>query len=282
MRRSLGWLLVLGLASGCGPSANVEQERETLLKLDRDWSASVADTDKFASFMAPDASFYPPGMPVITGAGPIKEAMTQMASAPGFSLEFTPTRAVVSSAGDIGYTTGTYRSSMGGVTEVGKYVTVWKKQPDGQWKVTEDIFNADSSGAPPVAHVMVAPSGLTWGDPPPALPAGAKLAVVSGDPSKPGPFVLRLQFPAGYKISPHWHPTDENATLLAGSLALGMGDTFDEAKMQPVTAGSFVVLPAETRHYLHVKAASTIQLHGMGPFVLNYVNAADDPRTMKK
>lgn len=282
MHRWIGVLLIAGFSAGCRPSANVEQERAALMTLDREWSASVKDLDKFMSYYAPDASLYAPGMPVLTGAGPIRDAMTKMSSAPGFALAFAPTRAEVSASGDVGYTTGTYQANMTGTPEKGKYVSVWKKQPDSQWKVMEDIFNADASGATPASHVMVAPGAITWGDPPPSLPPGSKLAVLAGDPSKPGPFVIRAQVPAGYKVMPHWHPTDESLTILSGTVALGMGDMWDEAKMQSVPTGGLVVLPGEMRHSFLARTASTFQVHGMGPFVVNYVNPSDDPSKNKK
>ena len=278
MHRWIVLLLVTGLSAGCGSTANVAQERETLMRLDREWSASVKDIDKFMSYFASDASFYAPGMPLTTGAGPIRDSLAKMLSAPGFSLSFGATKAHVAASGDVGYTTGTYQSSMGGGTSgKGKYVTVWQKQSDGQWKVKEDIFNADSSSAPPTSHVMVQPNSFQWGDPPPSLPRGSKVAVIAGDPSKPGPFVIRAQVPAGYKIAPHWHPGDENVTVLSGTVALGMGETWDESKMQSIGTGGFAALPAEMRHFFLAKAAATIQVHGMGPLVVNYVNPADDP-----
>jgi len=277
MRGWIGFLLIGLFLSGCGSSANVEQEREALMRLDREWAASVKDLDKFLSFYAPDASVYPPGMPVTTGEGPIREALSQMFSSPGFSLEFSPTKAEVSASGDVGYTAGTYQATVNGVTEKGKYVEIWKKQPDGQWKVAEDIFNADSGGAPPASHVMVAPGALAWGDPPPSLPPGSKIAVISGDPSKPGPFVARAQVPAGYKIAPHWHPGDENLTVLSGTIAVGMGDAWDDSKLQTLGPGGYVGIPAEMRHFFLAKTASTFQVHGIGPLVVNYVNPADDP-----
>jgi quercetin dioxygenase-like cupin family protein len=164
-----------------------------------------------------------------------------------------------------------------GSTEKGKYVSIWKKQPDGQWKVAEDIFNPDKIGPPPTTHVMTEATALSWMDAPPSLPRGAKVAVISGDPSKPGPFTVRLQTPAGYKIAPHWHPGDENVTVLSGSVALGMGETWDDSKLKQLGPGGYAGLPAEMRHYFLAKSASTVQVHGNGPFVVNYVNAADDP-----
>jgi quercetin dioxygenase-like cupin family protein len=127
------------------------------------------------------------------------------------------------------------------------------------------------------SHVLLTAPELKWGDPPPVFRKGARMAVVSGDPGKAGPFVVRLKLPAGYKVAPHWHPTDEHVTVLAGSLALGMGEKFDAATMKTLSAGGYGLLPAEMRHFAMAKTAATIQVHGTGPFVLNYVNPADDP-----
>jgi hypothetical protein len=171
--------------------------------------------------------------------------------------------------------------SMMPAPEKGKYVTVWKKQSDGQWKVAEDIFNADSAGPPASQHVAAVPASLKWGDQPPSLPPGAKMAVLSGDPGKSVPFVLRAQLPAGYTIAPHWHPTDENVTVLSGTFALGMGEKFDQAMLKDLPQGGLAVLPAEMRHFAVAKTATTIQVHGIGPFVVNYVNPADDPSQKK-
>lgn len=280
MRIWIGCLLLAGLTTGCAPTVNVDQEKAALMKLDADWSASVKDLDKFMSFYAADASVYVPGMAKVTGVGPIREAMRQMVSAPGFSLEFSPAKADVSASGDIGYTTGSYKGNTGGGPETGKYVTAWKKV-NGEWKVMEDIFNADASTMAKTTHANVLPAGITWGDPPPSLPRGSKLAVLAGDPTKPGPFVIRAQVPAGYKVLPHWHPTDENLTVLSGTVATGMGDAWDDAKLQNTPAGGLVVLPADMRHYFLARTAATFQVHGMGPFAVNYVNPADDPSKAK-
>lgn len=268
--------VVASMAAGCGPSANVEQERNNLLTLDREWSETIKDTDKFLSYFAPDATAYPQGMPATTGAAAIRDTWTKMISAPGFALSWSPTKADVGATGDLGYTAGTYEMSMGGPAEKGKYVTIWKKQTDGAWKVMEDIFNADA-GAPAAQHVMVAPSAITWGDAPPSLPPGSRIAVVSGDPAQAQPFVLRAQVPAGYRIAPHWHPTTENITVLSGTISLGMGEQFDQSAMKDLAAGGYATMPAEMRHYFLAKSAATFQVHGMGPFAVNYVNPADDP-----
>jgi ketosteroid isomerase-like protein len=276
MRCWVGLLLIASCSWGCASTADVEKERETLMGLDREWATTVTDTDKFLSYFAPDASVYVPGAPVATGSGPIRESLTRMSSSPGFALTFAPTRADVSASGDLGYTSGTYESTMGGVMDKGKYITVWQKQSGGEWKVKEDIFNSDA-GAPPTAHAMVEAGSIKWGDGPPSLPSGAKIAVIAGDPAKAAPFTIRAQVPAGYKVPPHWHPGDENLTIISGTVALGMGDSFDESKMQSIGAGGYAALPAQMHHYFLAKTASTFQVHGMGPFAVNYVNPADDP-----
>ena len=126
-------------------------------------------------------------------------------------------------------------------------------------------------------HVMVNASDIKWGEPPAKLEKGASFAVISGDPGQAGPYVVRLKMPAGYKIAPHWHPTDENVTVISGTFALGMGDKFDPAAMKELPAGGFGLLPAEMRHFAMAKTETTVQVHGIGPFVLTYVNPADDP-----
>lgn len=131
-------------------------------------------------------------------------------------------------------------------------------------------------------HVLVQANSISWGDAPPVFRKGAKFAVISGDPSKEGLFVVRLKVPAGYYIAPHWHPTDEHVTVLSGTFALGMGDTMDKSKAKSVPAGGYALLPAHMNHYALAKTASTIEVFGMGPFALTYVNPADDPSKSSK
>lgn len=280
MQRSIGAIgLAVVLTTACGASVNVEQERTALMQRDREWSDSTKDPDRFASFFVADGAFYPPGQPAIVGVDAIRKDFAQAAATPGFSVQWTPNRADVSSAGDLGYTMGTYTSTMGGGSEKGKYVTTWRKDA-GTWKVTADIFNA--SGPTVQQHAMLAPAAITWAEAPASLPPGAKAAVVSGDPTQPGPFVIRLQTPAGYRVPLHWHPTTENVTVLAGTVSLGMGDSPESSASTDLAAGGFAVLPAEMRHSFLAKTAATVQVHGTGPFAITYVNPADDPRQQKK
>jgi quercetin dioxygenase-like cupin family protein len=126
-------------------------------------------------------------------------------------------------------------------------------------------------------HVVVAPSELKWGDPPPVFEKGASFALVAGDPSKPGLYAVRLKMPAGYKIAPHWHPTDEHVTVISGSFALGMGEKFDEKSMKTLPQGGYAIAPANMRHYAMATTETVVQVDGQGPFMLTYVNPADDP-----
>ena len=128
-------------------------------------------------------------------------------------------------------------------------------------------------------HVAFTAAAVKWGPGSPALPAGAQMAVLEGDPSKDGPFVIRSKFPDGYKIPAHWHPTDEHVTVLQGVFQFGMGDKFDAAALRAYPAGSYITAAKEMRHFARAKGATIIQVHGMGPFALTYVNPADDPRT---
>jgi ketosteroid isomerase-like protein len=267
------------LAGACTATApvNVDQERTALLQRDRDWAAAATSPDQFVAFLAPDATIYPTGMPAVSGVDNIRKMFTEMSSAPGFAVTWTADKATVGAAGDIGVTTGTYEMTMGGVQERGKYVTTWTKV-DNAWMVSHDIFNPN--GPPAEQHALVASETLTWGDAPPGLPPGARIAVVSGDPSQAQPFVMRAQMPAGYRVPLHWHPTTENLTILSGTAAIGMGDGAEPA-MKDLTAGSYAVLPAEMRHVFATRTAVTMQVHGIGPFAITYVNPADDPRQQK-
>ena len=128
------------------------------------------------------------------------------------------------------------------------------------------------------SHVLLQADQLKWGPQPPALPAGAQIAVLDGDPMKPGPFVVRAKFPDGYTVPPHWHPTTENIVVLNGTLMVGMGEKLDKGSMQTLTAGGYSKMPARMNHYVITKGETTIQIHGTGPFELTYVNPADDPR----
>ena len=139
-----------------------------------------------------------------------------------------------------------------------------------------------ATGKAEQSHTVITPNDVKWGPVPPALPPGAQIAVLSGDPSKAEPFTIRLKAPDGYKIMPHWHPTDENVSVLEGTFVMGIGEKFDEAAAHEMSVGSFVRMPKGTRHFAMAKGQTVVQVHAVGPFVINYVNPNDDPRKQAK
>lgn len=133
------------------------------------------------------------------------------------------------------------------------------------------------SAAPAIAKTS--PAALQWGAAPPSLPTGAKMAVVSGDPGKKGMFAVQLKMPAGYGVPAHHHPTAETVKVLSGTLNYGMGDKLDKAKAKPLAAGKSVAMKAMMNHWVYADAPATIEVSGMGPLQITYVDPKDDPRT---
>jgi quercetin dioxygenase-like cupin family protein len=143
------------------------------------------------------------------------------------------------------------------------------------------LLGALVAGAADAPHGMYTPSAIKWGDPPPFLPKGSKLAVLYGDPAKEGLVVLQARMPANYRIPAHSHPTDEVVTVLSGTLFVGMGDKLDPVKAKPFPAGSLIIAPAKTNHFVLTKQPTVIQVTGMGPLVFTYADPADDPSKKK-
>ncbi len=121
-------------------------------------------------------------------------------------------------------------------------------------------------------------SQIKWEPAPNFVPKGAQIAVLSGDPSKDGLYVVRLKLPAGYKIPAHNHPTMEMVTVISGNFHLGMGDKLDEKKGMQLTAGGYAEAPAKMNHFAWASSPTVVQIHGQGPFAITYANPADDPR----
>jgi len=126
-------------------------------------------------------------------------------------------------------------------------------------------------------NAIINTKDIKWGDAPPVLPKGAKVAVLNGDPFKPGAYVLRLQMPANYRIPPHWHSQAEHLTVISGTLNIGLGDKVDDPHAHALKAGGYHFLPGKTNHYAFTKAATVVQVSGDGPFDINYLKASDDP-----
>ena len=134
---------------------------------------------------------------------------------------------------------------------------------------------APSQGAPHA--VIVLPDQITW-KAPPALPEGAKVAVIEGNPAEAGPFTMRLSLPNGYRIPPHSHSGIEHVTVMKGTFRVGMGDKFDASALTALPAGTFAALAPGARHFAEAQGETLLQLHGIGPWTFTYVNPAEDPR----
>ena len=126
-------------------------------------------------------------------------------------------------------------------------------------------------------HIMGTPAQLTWADAPAVAP-GAKIAVIEGPLNKAVPFTFRLLLPANARIAPHSHPAYERVTVLSVTFHFAHGETFDPGKTQPLGPGSFAVMPPGAPMFGYTREETVIQLHGMGPWGLAYLNPADDPR----
>ncbi len=130
----------------------------------------------------------------------------------------------------------------------------------------------------PEGHTTLTPQEIKWSPASASIPKGAEAAVLSGDPSKEGPFVLRLKFPANYHIAPHTHPVPEAVTVLSGTFKIGDGETADKAKTKTLPAGSFYTFSPGKAHFGYTEEETIIQLSTVGPWALTYVNPKDDPR----
>lgn len=131
-------------------------------------------------------------------------------------------------------------------------------------------------------HAMFTLEDCKWMDAPASLPKGAQVAILEGNPAGAGAFTMRIKVPANFTVPPHWHPADEHATIISGTFYMGMGEKFDESKLRVLGPGSFAMMKMGTRHF--ARSGSTeciVQVHGIGPWGINYVNPLDDPRNIK-
>ena len=126
-------------------------------------------------------------------------------------------------------------------------------------------------------HKMTLPKDLKW-DAVPSMPKGAQIAVIEGPMNQAVPFTIRLKFPANYRIAPHHHPAVERVTVLSGTFHMGVGEKFDQKKTHALPVGGVMILEPKTPHFAWTKEETIVQLHGTGPWAVNYVNPADDPR----
>jgi hypothetical protein len=139
-----------------------------------------------------------------------------------------------------------------------------------------------ASDATAAHHLVVRPEQVDWRDGPPSLPPGAKFVVLEGDPAKEGFFAMRAKMPDGFRVPPHWHPGVERITVLAGTFHLGNGEKFDRAATQALPAGTYSAMQPGMRHFGWAEGETIIQVTTNGPWGINYVNPADDPRKSDK
>lgn len=127
--------------------------------------------------------------------------------------------------------------------------------------------------------LLVTPARVSWVNGPGWLPRGIQMAILEGDPSTTDIYTLRLKLPNDYRIPPHWHDHDERITVISGKLFLGLGDKFDPNTGIEFPPGSYIELPYQTRHSIWTQSDDAIiQLHGIGPWGINYIEPKDDPR----
>jgi hypothetical protein len=124
----------------------------------------------------------------------------------------------------------------------------------------------------------VLPEDIDW-KPFPAFPPSVRLAIVVGEPSKPGPYVIRVKVPSGVKLMPHKHQEDRVYTVISGVFYIGLGDQFDADKLQAYPPSSVIVLPGNTPHFHWAKSGEYVsQITAIGPLGLEYLDSRDDPR----
>lgn len=278
-------LAALALAA-CAPAATVNQQSEeaAIRSIGQDWQRAIAarDVDRIASFFAPDVVIMNPNTPLVTGAAAARAAWASMVGMPGLSLTWTPTQIEVTgpaTATETGTYSMAFNSPGGRVNDAGGYITHWRKI-DGRWLVARDavISTTPMAMGDPMAAMgvdtmsmeMRPNSSLTWTDMVvPGFAPGVKRAVLHGNPAAAGDYVMRLQFPDGYQVPVHWHSKAEHLTVLSGTFNIGMGGTHDANLMRAYSPGDFVYMPARIPHFASVRGATTVQLHGLGPFQLN-------------
>lgn len=126
------------------------------------------------------------------------------------------------------------------------------------------------STALPEGALQLPPEAQVWKDAP-NLPPGTRVALLEGDPKQAGMFTLRLRMPAGVRLQPHWHPRDERVTILSGLVKVGFGDRWVEEGMTTFGSGSFYLNPANSHHYVQIMEEAVMQLTGMGPWELHFL-----------
>lgn len=287
---TVGALVLTAACASAPPKVDVRSEEDAIRALEMAAIAAIQQKNAaaVAAFFTPDATFQLANQPAAVGTAAIRQEFEGLMAFQNLQFSATPTSIEVASSGDLGHVHGTYRMSFstpdGPVQDEGIYSQVWKKTAANGWKIAREVAVSTKPAAPPPAPLIVmvesdqpgmhAAAGLTWSDlTRPGLKPGAKISVVHGDPAGTGDYTIRLRFPDGFEVPPHWHPNAEHVTVLQGTFMFGMGSTFDRAKLQTHGPGDFLYAPAKSPHFVTVRGETIVQLHGQGPFQLNLVGA---------
>jgi uncharacterized protein (TIGR02246 family) len=281
---ALVYLVACGTAALAHTAASQTREERAVRAASDAWQRYIAaqQVDSIVGLFTPDAVVLFANAQPMRGSVAIRSGWTDIMKIPAYRVHWTPTRIDVASptrATEYGSYTESYDTPSGKTSDAGNYITVWHKVK-GKWRVALDAPVSTTPIPPPTAVAAPpmdpptmethSPSELKWGDlKSPGVPPGAKIAVLHGDPGGPGGFVLRLQFPDGYQIPVHSHPTGENVTVVSGSLAVGMGNAFDASALHTYNPGDFAYLPPNQSHYGVAHGATIVQVNGRGPFVIN-------------
>lgn len=142
---------------------------------------------------------------------------------------------------------------------------------------------AAQAAEPPAkpVHVILGSNDIAWTAGPGSLAPGAQMSVLYGDPTKAEPFAMRLKLPDGFRIAPHTHPRPEIVTVISGAFHLGMGGTADDSKTRRLVPGDFFAFDPGMAHFVRIEGETVVQLNSVGPWGIDYVNPADDPRQKK-
>jgi uncharacterized RmlC-like cupin family protein len=131
-------------------------------------------------------------------------------------------------------------------------------------------------------YTAVMVNDIKWQDAP-SIGPGAKHAVIQGDPKSSGPFVMRIKIPPKTTIGVHTHPTTENVTVLAGTLYFAAGDKLNPSAARAFGPGSFFSIEQGKPMFAYSKNTEvTIQLHGNGPWGIDYLDSGARPKTAAK
>ena len=281
-RTALG---VLAIAVAASSAQSQGRDERAIRAASDQWQRDIAaqNVDAIVALHTSDAVVMMSHAPVARGSAAIRGMWGQAVKTPGLNLKWTPTKIDVISptrAIEYGNYTESYDTPQGKGADAGSYITVWHKV-GGKWRVAADApvtsqalpaAPSDAAGAEMQTVKTHSGNALAWSDfAPPGFDPGMKLAVMEGDPGAKGPYVLRLSFPAGYRFPVHWHPGIENLTVVSGPFQLAMGNTADWSALRTYGPGDYIYIPPRHAHFggSAASAPSVIQLHGIGPFLVN-------------